>query len=349
MTREHPRDPPAETAVAAAVEATLDSQVTDVAGFEEGLNAVYRVDRCGEEPVVLKTATLATDEERLIEGALLSRLGEATDVPLPAVLATIDPSETVLDVAAVAMEHCDGRSVTDLRTLSPPAQRRLIAESGRHLAAIHEADVVDGFGPVRLDGDRLRSDPADAAWPDWFDALVDETLDGLRGAGHYTDADPRFADLEPILRDALQSPPRDGEWDPDPALLIGDYRPANLVLAPDGEADPIVRAVVDVDYSPTVDGLVDLALAEDALVDVPYDRSERAETLRTVFRTAYTGIRDVDPSVLASDRYARYRLYARARRMGAFEYWQQFAPDDDPDETARRWRSVVRDRLSALQ
>lgn len=347
VVRDEPLDAPSREAVADAVESTLGWTVTGVRGFERGLNAVYRIDRDTGDPAVLKTATLATDEQRLVEAALLSRLGDETDVPFPEVYATFEPDETPLGMAAFVMEYCDGREVTNILELSPAAQERLLAESGRHLAVIHDARIVDGFGPLGTADGRLVVDPRYGTWDEWFRQLVEETLDGLQGDGFTTDSDSRFADLATEIRETLLELLASANREPDPAILFGDYRPANLVLAPDERA-PVVRAVIDIDAAPTADGLLDLALTEDALVGIPFGGTERAEPLRNRLRRRYCRARNVDRSTLGSDWYTAYTLYARTRRLGAFDYWVQFAHEEDRDAAARRWRAFVRDRLREL-
>lgn len=349
MVREEALAPPDREAVVSAAESALDRTVAGATRFEEGLNAVYRLDVPDGDPAVLKAATFATDAELLTEAALLSRVGRETSVPVPAVLATAGPDEGGPGVACYAMRYCRGRRVTDLLELPAAARERLVVESGRHLAAVHGLHVADRFGDLRVADGELAADPGHDSWPAWFDVLAAATADGLLGEGATADPEPRFADLEPAVREALAGgrvAARDGRVRP--AVLLGDYRPANLVLAPDD--DPVVSAVLDVGCGPTADGLLDLALAENALVDVPLGGTARADPLRERLRAAYLAARDADPAApLDGDRYARYRLYAWARRAGAFGYWEQFAREDDPDAAARRWRSAVEALLAALQ
>lgn len=311
---------------------------------EEGLNAVYRVDRVEAAPVVVKTATVSTDRELLTEAAVLSRLEAATDLPVPTVHATVEPETGPLDLAALVLEYRSGLTEPDLLSLSPAARERLVVEAGRHLAGIHGVRLADGFGPLDLRDGTLTVEPAHD-WPDWFRALADDTVAGLRGEGLTTDDHPRFADLAPVVGTALDGPL--GDRNPEPALLIGDYRPANLRLAPD--STPVVRAVLDPGHGPTADGLLDLALAENAFVDIPLGSTDRADRLRARLRTAYCSRRGTDPAVLEGERYARYRLYAWARRMAAFDYWSGLARGTDTDATAGRCRRAVERRLDRLR
>jgi len=342
------RDPPPTSAVADIVESTLGWTVTGIRPFEEGLNAVYRVDRREGAAAVVKMATFSSDEELLTEATLLSRLETDTRVPLPSMHATIEPGDGPSGIAAFVMEYCDGRKVTDVRHLSRDAQARLIAESGHHLAAIHDTEIVDGFGHLQCGNGALIAEPGYESWQTWFDELLDDALAGLRGEGFTTDTDPRFAELEDEIYGALSGASIARQGQAHPAVMVGDYRPANLVLAPDDGADPIIHAVIDVGYGPTADGLLDFALAEEALIDIPFGATGRAEGLRERLREAYCTTRNLDPALFNRDRYARYRLYARVRRMGHFDYWAQFDDETDRDMIARRWRSEVRERLREL-
>lgn len=153
----------------------------------------------------------------------------------------------------------------------------------------------------------------------------------------------RFADVVPAVRAALSDGP--GVETPVPALLLTDYRPANLVLGPPG-ATPLTEAVIDVGSGPVGDGVLDLALPEGAPVDVPVGGTERAERLRRTLRTRYRDRRSTDltGAFAPGGRDERYRLYARARRPSAFDYWVQFAREECA--VARRVRSFVTERAA---
>lgn len=341
-------EPPGSAEVARAAGAALGSEIAEVTPIDEGLNAVYRVETAAGERAVLKAATLADDAELLAEARILRRLGEGTPVPVPAVLATVPAGSGPLDVAAFLTRYVEGRTVPDLLELPEAARERLVRESGRHLAAIHGLRPVEGFGPLRVVDGGLVADPARERWSDRFRELGAAAVAGLRGEGYTNDERARFADLADPVRDALVAEGVDDRDDVAPATLYGDYRPANLVLGPDA-ADPLVRAVVDLGGCETGHALLDLVATEDALVDVPLGGTGAADRLRRAFRRGY---RDVRPGVEdpgADSRYPRYRLYARSKRLGAFDYWRRFAREDDPDAVAARWRSFVRDRLAALR
>lgn len=349
VVRDEPRDPPSLDAVAATVESALGWTVTTVTPFDEGLNGVYRIDRANDDPVVLKAASFVTDDELLTEAALFERIGAASAVPVPAVNATLDAAGTDFGVAAFVMEHCEGRVEPDLLELPPDARGRLVAESGHHLARSHAVRVTDEFGQLTLRDGAVASVESYEEWTTWFATFAEFVGDALLGEGATTDDEPRFADLAPAVERALTEAVDAGGWTAEPSLMFGDYRPANLVLAPTDDADPLVRAVVDVGVGPTADGLLDLALAEDAMVDVPLGGTQAADRLRERLRGAYAERRGLDPAAFESDRYACYRLYARARRLAGFDYWATFAREADVDAVAARWRSFVADRLAELE
>ena len=348
MVRDVPREPASSEAIADLVESHLGWTVSAVTRFEEGLNAVYLVDGNDGDSVVVKTATVVSDEALLVEATLLSAIAAETDVPVPTVIETFEHGETPLDFAAFVMEYRPGRTVTDIHDLSTNAQERLIVEAGHHHAALHGARIVDGFGPLLLSNGVVVADPAYPSWDAWFEARIEQALDGMRGVGVTKDSRPQFSDLESDVRSILV---RETSTTSEvvPAIFFGDYRPANLVLSATDESQPLVKAVVDVGAGPTGDGLLDLALAEDALVDIPFGGTDRVDQLRTRLRDAYSETRHVDADVFETDQYTRYRLYARARRMGSFGYWGQFAHEDDREAAARRWRSTLGDLVDDLE
>lgn len=372
MGRESPLEHPSTDAVAGAASRVLGRPVAAVAPVDEGLNAVYRVSFDDDEPPdagVLKLATFADDAAYLPEPRLFSLLADAP-VPVPEVLAT----ETRLDAAFGVTSYREGRSVTDVLALSPEGRERLVSEAGRHLAAIHDAGVLDhvstpdgAYGDLRLqeaDPDVplvVGSNATDSAvtahegWPDRFAVVVDRAAAGLAGESYTSGGLDRFADLAPVVRDAVAATPLPATLPV--ATLHGDYRPANLVFAPADDAAPLVRAVLDFGSPETGDGLFDLALAENALVGVPLGGTDRGEYLARALRESYAAHRDVavgdrlglggggQPDVV----YRTYLLVARAKRTGAFDYFERFAREGDDAAVARRFRSGVATLAAGLR
>lgn len=375
MVRESPLEHPSTDAVAGAASSVLGRPVATVTSVDEGLNAVYRVrfdDDDSPDAGVLKLATLADDAAYLPEPRLFSLLADAP-VPVPRVLATAETTETRLDAAFGVTGYCEGRSVTDVLALSPEGHRRLVSEAGRHLAAIHDASVLDrvstpdgAYGDLRLheaDSDvplvvgasAIDSDAtAHEVWPDRFAVVVDRVTAGLDGETYTSGGLDRFADLAPVVRDAVAAAPL--PVTPPVATLHGDYRPANLVFALADDAAPLVRAVLDFGSPETGDGLFDLALAENALVGVPLGGTDRGEYLARVLRESYAAHRDVavahgvglGRSEQPDAVYRTYLLVARAKRTGAFGYFEQFAREEDEAAVARRFRSGVETLVAGL-
>lgn len=349
MRDDGPLDEPSAQAARTAATAALDRRVTDLARIDEGVNALYRLDLADGDRAVLKTPLYATDEAFLVEPLLLSRLGAETTMPVPDVLASATAADGPLDTAYYVMDHVDGRVVPAALDLPHEAHERVVQEAGRHLAAVHERPVGLGWGEVvAVDGELAVLDPDDS-WPATLDRLTANVVAALRGEGALADDDPWFADLAPAVRAALtdpDSPVADAE--PKPSFVIGDYRPANLLLAPNDDADPLVRGVVDVGGL-VGDCLLDVAMAEDALVDTPYGGTDRAGTLRETFRDAYATARGLAREAVFDDRYPYYRLYARADRLSALEYLAGFAREDEVEAVARRWRSFVEARLAEVE
>ncbi|NHN46705.1 phosphotransferase [Halostella sp. JP-L12] len=343
MARDERLEPPAPDAVAAAAATALDRTVTSATHVHEGVNAVYRVDCADGSRAALKTPLLPSDDIFLAEPELLARVGRETTVPVPTVLATVESNAGALAGPYFLTRYREGRAAEGVLALSAAERTRLVHRAGRHLAAIHRVRVADRFGDLRAVDGGLTTDPGCDSWAVRFDDMAAEAADGLRGDARIADPDPRFADLAPAVREALMS--GDVDRAVDPAVLHNDYRPANLVLAPEGDDPPLVRAVLDFGGCSTGDGLLDLAHAEDALVDMPLGGTAAAAPLRDALRSAYVGARGLDSGVAFGDRYRRYRLYARAWRLGLFEYWAEFAREDDRDAVARRWRAFVRELL----
>lgn len=356
MSRDEPRPEPSTATVRDAAMAALDRPVADVARIETGVNALFRIDLADGTRAVLKAPRYAAEPAFLVEPVHLSRIGSETDVPAPEILATVHASDGPLEVPFYLMTHLDGRHVDSPLELSSATRERLVREAGSHLAAIHEMDLpVTQWGHLEApDGELRVREPFDV-WRSFFDELAAEICDALRGEGPLTDEQPHFADIEPLVRETVTGDlPAATDRSPEPSLVAGDYRAANLLLAPRDDADPLVRGVIDVGGQ-VGDGLLDVALTEDALIDLPLGGTPEAESLRTAFRESYATSRSAhavdrgtDRHATFDERYPYYRLYARARRLKAFDYSVQFARESDPDAVAHRCRSFVEDRVAEI-
>lgn len=340
---------PAPEAVRDAAAAVLGCPVSEVTQIPRGVNALFRLSLEDGRRVVLKAPRYANEDAFLAEPAVLSTLRRETAVPVPRVLATVGRADGPLELPHYVMAHLDGRQVHTVPDVSPANRERLVREAAEHLAAVHGVRTGESFGPLHLVDDDLTADPSFDDWAPMFEDLVTDVTRALRGEGQLTDAEPRFADLAPVIREALNDHGSAiADVSPARAFVLRDYRPANLLLAPRADADPLVTGVVDVSGF-VGDALLDVAKAEDALIDVPLGGTDEAERLRTTFRTTYARRRGTERRALFDDRYPWYRLYARAYRLKAFDYSVQFARESDPETVARRWRSFVADRLAEIR
>ena len=346
MPRDERLDEPSTEAAEAAARAIFERRVVETARMDGGVNALYRIE-LDDRAVVLKAPTIATDEAFLAEPAVLRFIGQETPVPTPQILAQIAPEAGPLDTAFYVMEFIDGRQVRSLMGLSPPARERLVREAGTHLAAIHELRITDTYGRLHFSDDDLGVKSPFQSWDAFFGELVEEVITGLRGDGHLTDEEPRFADLAPTIRNTLADYSVTVDPPPAPALVVSDYRPLNLILATADDTDQLVQGVIDVSGL-AGDPLLDAALTEEAMINVPLGGTANTESLRRVFRTAYADGRNSERELLFDERYPYYQLYARAKRLAAFEYTAQFARETDPGAIAKRWRSFVADRVAEI-
>jgi len=117
----------------------------------------------------------------------------------------------------------------------------------------------------------------------------------------------------------------------------------NLLLGDDDEA-PLVRTLLDFGDPIVGDYRLDLAFAEDAILDVQRLLPERTTRLRDRFRTTYASERGVDPASIVDERYEYYRLLHRCRWAAVAIDWE----DSSNLERLRRYEAFFSDRLAAL-
>jgi len=175
----------------------------------------------------------------LREARILQALAD-TDVPVPRILAVAEAGE-VMDVPCYLMEHLDGVVATD----ALPAE--LDTAQGRSAAAEAFIDVLAALHGLDWRGLGL----GDLGRPDGFLQRQLSRLPRL-----IADRDGALAPPFDVIRDRLSaSRPESGE----PALLHGDFRFGNIMLAKDGPAR--VLGVLDWELAGIGDPLADLAYA----------------------------------------------------------------------------------------
>lgn len=327
-------------AVAEAAEARLNAPASSVSAFDEGMNAVYRVSFDERPDAVLKAGTV-TEGSKLLSGpVLIDRIGRQTSLPVPDVLAVVPEGDEYIDHAYVLLTYVDGRTVTDVNDLSPATHERLAREAGRHLAAIHDLPFDGPFGRLHANNGELFVDHGFDSWAASLEAIADYHLERL---------EPRFADLEPTIEDAIaRFSTAVDETAVDRAILYRDYHPKNLVLEPDDDADPLVRAVLDFNFRPVGDAPLDLAIAEANLVDLPTGKTDRATPLRNTLRESYVRARGGTHEDYVDERYPYYRLAATFDYLCHFEYFGAFGWENDADAVAERLRTFVQRRIDEI-
>jgi aminoglycoside phosphotransferase (APT) family kinase protein len=175
--------------------------------------------------------------DMLREARILQALAD-TAVPVPRVLAVAEAGE-VMDVPCYVMEHLDGVVATD----ALPAE--LDTVEGRTAVAHAFIDALAALHDVDWHGCGL----ADLGRPDGFLERQLDRLPRLIADEHEALVTP-FGELRDELRRAV---PMSGE----PALLHGDFRFGNVVLAADRPAR--LLGVLDWELAAIGDPLADLA------------------------------------------------------------------------------------------
>ena len=232
--------PPLRFELIAGGRSNLTYKVTDDAGASFALR----------RPPLSHVLPTAHDMAR--EYVVITALG-ATSVPVP-VTYGLCQDETVNGRPFYVMEFVDGYIIRDPRVaesaLDPPARRRASESMAKTLASLHAVDVDDvGLGNfARRDGyieRQLRR---------WYEQYRNSQVEG-GGSGTIVDSDTivRTGTIVGTVHDRLAAavPPQVST-----AIVHGDYRLDNAVLAPDGT----VRAVLDWEICTLGDPLADMGL-----------------------------------------------------------------------------------------
>ncbi|MGP9587469.1 phosphotransferase family protein [Micrococcaceae sp. AOP34-BR2-30] len=174
------------------------------------------------------------------EGRIMAALGDS-NVPVPHIVEIVDDPE-VLDVPFVFMDHCPGFAINTPADWAripegpgPDDKRSCAFGMVDTLAAIHRVDIDEvGLGDLRRDG-----------------GLIERQL--RRWLGQVEQISMRDTPIIHEVHDAL------AERMPDPAgspvgLAHGDYKPNNMIFAPEGT----VNAVVDWELTAVGEVLTDL-------------------------------------------------------------------------------------------
>ncbi|WP_436911945.1 phosphotransferase family protein [Halosimplex marinum] len=340
-----PRDPLPDDQVAAAVAALRAGwTVLDAEPMPAGSDIVYGVTvrdaRDRRREAVLKCFRSdgpvdgRSPERFLVEVDLLELVGRETDIPVPEVYGTYR-SRDGLPGPAFLMGRLPGEPPLGVAVGGrEAAAERLLRESGRLLARVHDLRSFDAFGDlVSRDGGPAVRDGR-ATWPDRLRDIVDDSLDGLAGT--------RFAGLEEPLREYADDRFAELDLAADAALLHGDYRPGNLLADPDtGD----LTAVLDWGAAQAGDPRYELAWAvREFSGRAPVGSADR-ERVREAFVDAYEeGRADGFERDAASERRQSFYLAATwLVECRWFDAWWGGADESAREARAERLRENVRE------
>ncbi|WP_415381637.1 phosphotransferase family protein [Halosimplex sp. TS25] len=353
-----PADPLSRETLAATVSAVRpDWRLLDAEPMPEGSDIVYGVtvaatDSSGdnfesEREAVLKcfrsagALSFRTHERFLVEVDLLELVGRETDLPVPEVYG-VRESHDGLPTPAFLMERLPGESVSGVPVGDNRAVvDRLVRESGRYLARIHDLRTFEEFGDLVAGSaaSSAREEPivedGRTEWADRLRDIVAFALDDLDGT--------RFADLEADLRAYVDERLDALGFATDPVLLHGDYRPGNLLADPDsGE----VTAILDWGASQAGDPRYELAwVVREFSKQAPLDSPVHERVRETLF-DAYERDRGVefDRGETFERRQRFYQSVTWICELQWFEYWWAGA-----DESVRERRAAqLRENVEAL-
>lgn len=307
-----------------------DRTVRAIRELPGGRKATYAVDLSSER-VVVAVCERSGDEERFAaEPAVMRTVRRETDVPVPRVLA-VDRSKRAVPNAYYVTRLVEGYDPRDrYRYLPRDVRAALVRAAGRHLGAVHRAVGFDacgrlraaGGGPTVVDG---------APWPATLGALIDDWIDRLEGG--------RFVDLAGTFRrarDALVERLAGGTYRP--ALLHGDYRPANLLVR---HGD--VAAVVDWGAALAGHAEYDFFKFEKNFLLAQFRTAAARDALRGAVYEGYRETAGLDPGW--RERRTGYRIAYKLESMRSFHRWCG-EYDEDPAVLADRLRAELDDLLA---
>ncbi|WP_459193834.1 phosphotransferase family protein [Halosimplex sp. J119] len=349
-------------AVAATVSAIRpDWTLIDAESLPEGSDFVYGVtvrDSDGRErDAVLKcrrsggAATARPPERFLAEVDLLALAARETDLPVPDVFGVCETHETPDSVPApewvptpaFLMERMPGEPPSWVPDEESAASQRLLRESGRYLARIHDLRRYDRFGDLIAgpDGEHVAGPDGEPVVPDsrttWRERLRDVVTSAL------DDFDDSDADLEADLREYVDDRLTTLDLTAESVLLHGDYRPGNMLAAPDtGE----VTAVLDWGAAQAGDPRYELAWVVREFSRQAPAGSPTRERVREAILAAYEDERDqpFEHDDAFERRQSFYLAVTWITELGWFDVWWGGA-----DESIRRRRiETLRENLEEL-
>jgi len=274
----------------AVADAVPDERVAAVQRVDDGTNAVYRVETDADAYVV-KYNTFS-GRELLAAEVEVYRLLADTDLPVPRVVdATLDPADGPASLVTTALPG----SSPGADAVTPALAR----EMGSALCAFAPVPSLGGYGRLRRDPDRtpplVASDDSWRDYVDWYaEVLLSKPSDAL-------------ADLADDVRTVIGETRSVIPPEPDPALVVHDYRPANVHVDADG------RLVGVFDLERAAVGDLTLSAVNTAYL-LTRHRPDEAAQLRAALFEGFGG-------EVSGERRRCYRALAVAREIRGFDFW----------------------------
>lgn len=209
------------------------------------------------------------------ESALLTRIREHTQVPVPPVLAAGETD----GVAFLTTAYVPGDDLHERFADVPARRQRAIAETfGAFLGTLHDAFRFENHGAVAVADGSLTAQSAD--WREWFAEYGRTAIERLP---------PAFDAVRDDLRAVVAAHPRDRS--PTARLFPWDFRPGNALVA-DGEVAAVLDWEAPLAAAPALSAAKAEYLVADWYVDDP-------DPLRSAFVAGYERVRpypDVEPA-----------------------------------------------------
>jgi aminoglycoside phosphotransferase (APT) family kinase protein len=310
----------------------------------------------GTEQCVLKATPEEEDPVCDDESRMLAIIDAHTGLPVPEVLGVIDEDDalpTPLFLAAELPGINENR--TALSTFPASQIDELARSTGRHLAALHDLDAVEGFGFVDIDPDeRLQggkpsssldqisvADPVDT-WRGYLDHEYDRMLD--RFDGH------RFEDMVPTIQPAFETCTEVLGGKQDPVITRIDQSLDNQVLDP---ATGAVTGLLDWEFCVAATPAYDIAFVVDSLAGghlpyLPNEPDHREQILTGVLAGYCEAGGEAVVERFRANR-ACYELLSLTHKLLNFEFWFD-AMDivDVTDEQRSAAADALRERITAV-
>jgi aminoglycoside phosphotransferase (APT) family kinase protein len=346
------RTPPHETIAEIVQQIEPDWRVQDATEATAGYHITYFLTvetPAGDERCVLKATPDDGDPVCGDEARMLAILDAHTDLPVPEVLGVIDEDDALPTPLFLAAE-LPGRNAdrTELSTFSAAQIDELAHSTGRHLAALHDLDAVDGFGFVDVDPDeQLQGGKPSSSltqvsvenpvysWSEYLDQEYDRVLD--RFDGH------RFEEMVPTIQPAFETCVERLGGDGTPVITRIDQSLDNQVVDPETGA---VTGLLDWEFCVAATPAYDIAFVAHSLdgghlTYLPEQPDHHEQILNSVL----AGYREAgDEAVVEQFRANRacYELLSMNHKLLNFDFW--FDEIDIVDVTDEQ-RSAAADPL----